>query len=95
MDHEQATSLYKVLTDATRLKILQMLQTGECCACELLQNLAITQSTLSHHRKCLTESGLVKGRKDGRWIRYSLNPIRAEELSLFTQALLFPQDQEI
>jgi ArsR family transcriptional regulator len=90
--NEQAVSLYQLLTDVTRLKILQMLQTGECCACELLQNLTITQSTLSHHMKCLTESGLVKGRKDGRWIRYSLNHSRAQELSLFTQALLFPQD---
>ncbi|MGD9699991.1 MULTISPECIES: ArsR/SmtB family transcription factor [unclassified Acinetobacter] len=95
MDHQQAVSLYQVLTDKTRLQILQMLQAGECCACELLKNLSISQSTLSHHMKCLTESGLVKGRKNGRWIHYSLNPIRAQELSLFTQALLFPQDQEI
>ncbi|MFH7805204.1 ArsR/SmtB family transcription factor [Acinetobacter sp. BSP-53] len=95
MDHQQAVSLYQVLTDTTRLQILQMLQAGECCACELLKNLSISQSTLSHHMKCLTESGLVKGRKDGRWMHYSLNPIRAQELSLFTQALLFPQDRQI
>ncbi|MDD2945951.1 MAG: metalloregulator ArsR/SmtB family transcription factor [Acinetobacter sp.] len=95
MDHQQAVSLYQVLTDTTRLQILQRLQAGECCACELLKNLSISQSTLSHHMKCLTRSGLVQYRKQGRWMHYSLNPIRAQELSLFTQALLFPQDQEI
>lgn len=95
MDNEQAVSLYQILTDTTRLQILQMLQAGECCACELLQNLAITQSTLSHHMKCLTNSGLVQRRKDGRWMYYSLNPIRAEELCVFTQALLFSPNQEV
>lgn len=95
MDTEQAISLYKVLTDETRINILHMLHAGECCACELLENLAITQPTLSHHMKCLTDSGLVKGRKDGRWMRYSLDTHRAQELYLFTQALLFSQDKGI
>ncbi|MFZ0022780.1 ArsR family transcriptional regulator [Acinetobacter sp.] len=45
MDHQQAVSPYPVLTDKTRLQILQMLQAGECCACELFKNLPMSAST--------------------------------------------------
>lgn len=81
----------KALTDETRIKILQILHSGECCACELLKNLSITQSTLSHHMKCLTGVGLVKGRKNGRWMFYSLDPTCTEQLYLFTKTLLVSQ----
>lgn len=63
----------KALGDPTRLKILDMLSCGSLCACEILENVHITQSTLSYHMKMLTESGLVEGNKDGSWMRYSLN----------------------
>lgn len=92
MNNAQACDLYKALTDETRIKILQMLQPGECCACDLLASLSITQSTLSHHMKCLTKIGLVKGRKDGRWMRYSLNASCTEQLYLFTKTLLLNQN---
>ena len=91
LNNLQACHLYKALTDETRIKSLQTLHSGECCACELLKNLSITQSTLSHHMKCLTELGLVKGRKDGRWMRYSLNTSCTERLYSFTRTLLVGQ----
>lgn len=63
----------KALGDPTRLKILDMLSCGSLCACEILENVHITQSTLSYHMKMLTESGLVEAVKDGSWMRYSVN----------------------
>ncbi len=53
--------------------IIEMLQSGERCACELLENLNIGQSTLSHHMKILCESGLISSRREGKWMYYSLD----------------------
>jgi ArsR family transcriptional regulator len=50
-----------------------MLAGDELCACKILEAFSITQPTLSYHMKILTESGLVNARKDGAWMRYSLN----------------------
>jgi ArsR family transcriptional regulator len=50
---------FKVFADGTRLKILEMISYGELCACEILESLKITQSTLSYHMKLLTDSGVV------------------------------------
>lgn len=65
--------LFKALGDETRLKIVEMLSCGELCACDILEPFNITQPTLSYHMKILTKSGLVICRKDGSWIRYSIN----------------------
>ncbi len=63
----------KALGDANRLKIVKMLSEGEKCGCVLLEAFEITQPTLSHHMKILTECGLVEARKEGKWSHYSLN----------------------
>ncbi len=65
--------VFKALGDSTRLEIVQMLSDGEKCACKLLERFGITQPTLSHHMKILCDSGLVVGRKDGKWTHYSLS----------------------
>jgi ArsR family transcriptional regulator len=65
--------LFKALSDETRLKIIDMLSCDELCACDLLEEFAITQPTLSYHMKILTECSLVNARKDGPWMRYTLN----------------------
>ena len=64
---------FKALADETRLEIIEMLKSGELCACRILENFDITQPTLSYHMKILQECGLVNGRRDGAWMRYSLN----------------------
>ena len=46
---------------------------GELCACEILEEFQITQPTLSYHMKILSESGLVNSRRDGVWMKYSIN----------------------
>ena len=63
----------KALADENRLAIMLALQHGEKCGCVLLEELNITQPTLSHHMKILCDSGLVASRKDGKWMHYSLS----------------------
>ena len=63
----------KALGDSNRLKIIQMLASGEKCGCKLLEAFEITQPTLSHHMKILCETGLVNDRKEGKWHHYSIN----------------------
>lgn len=65
--------IFKAFCDENRLTILEMLRSGERCACELLEQLHIGQSTLSHHMKILCESGIVIQRKEGKWTHYSIN----------------------
>lgn len=71
-------SVFKALADETRLKIIQMLSSGELCACNILEEFNITQPTLSYHMKILTECGLVKGVKEGSWMKYTINNERLE-----------------
>ena len=73
----------KVISEETRLKIIDMLSCGEMCACEILEKLSITQSTLSYHMNLLAKSGLVFARKDGLWMRYRLNESKFKELKSF------------
>ena len=65
--------IFKAFCDENRLMILTMLQTGEKCACHLLDQMNISQSTLSHHMKILCESGIVVSRKEGKWTYYSIS----------------------
>jgi ArsR family transcriptional regulator len=70
--------VFKAFCDENRLMILEMLQSGEKCACVLLIKLKIGQSTLSHHMKILVESGMVSARKQGKWTYYSINEAGCE-----------------
>lgn len=65
--------LMKALSDETRVKIFEMLAGGELCACKILEEFEITQPTLSYHMKILIESKLINSRRDGVWMRYSIN----------------------
>ncbi len=76
--------VFKAFCDENRLMILEMLQSGEKCACKILERLNIVQSTLSHHMKILVESGIVCARKDGKWTHYSLS----EEGTQYAKELL-------
>ena len=65
--------IFKALCDENRIRIMKLLRTGEKCACKLLEELNISQSTLSHHMKILCDSGIVVGRKEGKWMHYSIS----------------------
>lgn len=73
-EYEKNAKVFKAFCDENRLMILELLQSGEKCACKLLEDLNISQSTLSHHMRILCESGVVNARKDGKWIHYSISP---------------------
>lgn len=72
-DAKKAAVIFKAFCDENRVCILQLLQGGEKCACKLLEEMNITQPTLSHHMKILCDSGIVKARKEGKWIHYSIS----------------------
>lgn len=64
----------RALGDESRMQILDLLKDqGEMCAGQLLQSVKIVQSTLSHHMKVLTETGIVHCRRQGKWSYYSIN----------------------
>lgn len=73
MSYRDDARKFKALADENRLAILMSLQQREKCACYLLEELNISQSTLSHHMKLLCDSGLVDYRKEGKWMHYSLS----------------------
>ena len=74
MEHtdRQMAYVFKALGDENRIQILKLLHNGEKCACKLLDALNISQPTLSHHMKILCDSGLVIGRKEGKWMHYAI-----------------------
>lgn len=72
-DYGQYALLMKALSDEIRIKIFDMLSEGELCACVILGEFDITQPTLSYHMKILSESGLVNSRRDGIWMKYTIN----------------------
>jgi len=74
---------FKALSDTNRLMIVDMLSCGELCACMILEKFNITQPTLSHHMKILSGCGLVNGRKEGKWMYYSLNEKTVHDLRTF------------
>ena len=72
-EYKNYAPLFKALSDPNRLMIMDMLSCGELCACVILEKFQITQPTLSHHMKILCGCDLVNGRKEGKWVYYSLN----------------------
>ncbi len=84
----------KALGDSNRLKIVKMLSGGEKCACKLLEAFEITQPTLSHHMKILTECGLVIAHKDGKWSHYLLNSETLSTFKKFISELEFSCNEE-
>ena len=73
LDEKKTALIFKAFCDENRIRILNLLSTGEKCACKLLEELNITQPTLSHHMKILCDSGIVVGRKEGKWTHYSIS----------------------
>ncbi len=63
----------KAFAEPTRVRVLSALQQGELCVCELCDALNVPQSTLSTHLQVIRDAGLVRTRKEGKWIYYALN----------------------
>jgi ArsR family transcriptional regulator len=69
-----AARLFHALSDETRLAIVERLRGGELCVCDLTDLLEAAQSRLSFHLKVLRDAGLVRDRREGRWVYYALDP---------------------
>jgi ArsR family transcriptional regulator len=68
--------LFKALSDETRIRILKILLERECCVCEVMQALDISQSRASRNLGILQDAGFVRSRRDGLWIVYSIDEQR-------------------
>ncbi|OGN96019.1 MAG: hypothetical protein A2Z77_08310 [Chloroflexi bacterium RBG_13_51_36] len=68
--------LFKALSDETRIRILKVLLERECCVCEVMQALTISQSRASRNLGILEDAGLIKSKRDGLWIVYSIDEQR-------------------
>jgi len=86
-DLGRAAELFHALADPTRLGIIEQLRGGEQCVCDLTDMLETGQSRLSFHLKTLKEAGLLRDRRQGRWIYYSLEPHAIAEIESAVAAL--------
>lgn len=68
--------LFKALSDETRIRILKVLLERECCVCEVMQALDVSQSRASRNLGILEDAGFIKSKRDGLWIVYSIDEQR-------------------
>jgi ArsR family transcriptional regulator len=66
--------MFRAFSDRTRLRILNMIRSGEVCVCDLVTVIDAPQPKISRHLAYLRRAGLVVGRKDGLWTHYTLAP---------------------
>lgn len=66
-------SIFKALSDETRLRILKLLERGELCVCDLVAALDMIQPNVSFHLGVLKEAGFIKDRRQGKWIHYMID----------------------
>jgi ArsR family transcriptional regulator len=94
-DHSATAARFKALADPNRLRILAMLNSPSCCAidlkgglcaCDIERQLDLSQPTISHHMKVLTEAGLVDAQKVGQWMWYRRNEKALKELATLIAA---------
>ena len=71
--YQKHARVFKALCDPKRLAILELLRSGEKCACVLMNQLDMGQSAVSYHMKILCESGIVTRRQEGKWTHYCLS----------------------
>lgn len=88
MNEREFLESIKVLNDSTRLSILKIIYSAHTiCACKILDELKISQGTLSHHMKVLTENGFVSCVRDGKWCHYTLNKEKINQIISFLKEI--------
>ncbi len=83
VDAAELAGRFAALADPVRLRVLSILAAapeGEVCVCDFVEPLAKSQPTVSHHLKVLSDAGLVQGDRRGKWVWYSLNRDRLDQL---------------
>lgn len=86
-DLSALTTKFHALSDETRLRIIDLLRSGERCVCDLTEALDAGQSRLSFHLKVLKDAKLVTDRREGRWAYYALAPDAFAQLEEFVGEL--------
>ena len=92
-DAVELASAFKAIADPGRLRLLSFIAAqpgGEACVCHLVEPLGLSQPTVSHHLKVLTDAGLLARERRGTWMFYRLVPERVEALR---QALALPTER--
>ena len=87
---EKYANVFKAFCDEKRLAILELLRSGEKCACVLIDQMEIGQSSLSYHMKILCESGIVESRQEGKWTHYKISEQGSHEAMLLLKAITTP-----
>lgn len=93
MDEKKTAVIFKAFCDENRIRIIKLLRLGEKCACELLEEINVTQPTLSHHMKILCDAEIVVGRKEGKWTHYSISEKGVEQAKECLQLLTARDDE--
>ena len=70
---ENVLTVFKALSDETRLRILKLLEQGELCVCDIVAAFDMIQPKVSFHLAVLKEAGFIKDRKQGKWVHYSID----------------------
>lgn len=89
---EELVKVFKALSDETRIRMLRLLFQGELCVCEIMQAMQISQSRASRNLGILKDAGLLKDRREGQWVHYSLNRESAAEYAGLLELLKSPLD---
>lgn len=76
---KKESGFFKALADETRVRILKLLVLREMCVCEIMVALNLTQSTASHHLGIMEKEGVIKRRKEGRWVFYAIANLQIVE----------------
>ena len=71
--YEMRARVFKALCDERRQRIVGLLHGGEKCACMLMEEVGMPQSSLSYHMKILCDSGIVTSREEGKWTHYQIS----------------------
>jgi ArsR family transcriptional regulator len=79
---------FKLLGDDNKFRIILTLMKGERCVCVIYKELGLDQTLVSHHLSTLKKAGLIKGRKAGRWVHYSINKERFKEIKAIFNRLM-------
>lgn len=77
--YEERARVFKALCDERRQRILELLHSGEKCACVLIEEMEMPQSSLSYHMKILCDSGIVTSREEGKWTHYQISKQGSEK----------------
>ncbi len=87
---KEMVKIFKALSDETRLRIVKLLEHGELCVCDIVAAFEMSQPKVSFHLAALKSAGLVKDRKEGKWMHY-----RIDDSDLFRRLLILSVTEKV